>query len=123
MTDPVSPSTFEVRSARTEVRVTWEDGHESVYSFKYLRGFCPCAECQGHAAGWTFQDHPSSTIVSVKEVGSYAVNIVWDDGGSRQHATGIYPFDTLRKLCPCDACVEAQGARHAVHEMPEAQRP
>ena len=33
-------------------------------------------------------------------VGRYAVQFLWSDA----HFTGIYPFDTLRKLCPCDEC-------------------
>jgi len=33
-------------------------------------------------------------------VGNYGVAIVWSDG----HDTGIYTFDALRRLCPCEAC-------------------
>ena len=34
--------------ART-VTVTWDDGERSVYPVAYLRGWCPCATCQGHS--------------------------------------------------------------------------
>lgn len=112
------PSTIEVHKRPGELLIVWADGHQSRYSFRYLRGFCPCAECQGHAAGWTFQDRPMATVVEVKEVGSYAVNIVWTDGGPRPHTTGIYPFDTLRTLCPCADCVGEQGEAHASHLLP-----
>ncbi len=119
MSPRANPATFEIRATRAEVVIGWDDGHESVYSFRYLRGFCPCAECQGHAAGRTFQDHPAAKVAGVHEVGSYALNILWDDGGPKPHTTGIYPFDTLRALCPCAACVREQGSAHAVHQMPK----
>ena len=35
-------------------------------------------------------------------VGQYAVQFLWSDA----HYTGIYPFDLLRKLCPCEDCGE-----------------
>ena len=34
------------------------------------------------------------------KVGRYAVGFKWGDG----HASGIYTFDYLRKICPCSAC-------------------
>jgi DUF971 family protein len=31
---------------RYGVQVYWNDGHSSgIYTFSYLREFCPCAEC------------------------------------------------------------------------------
>jgi len=33
-------------------------------------------------------------------VGNYAITIQWSDG----HSTGIYAFDKLRQLCPCEIC-------------------
>jgi DUF971 family protein len=43
-------------------------------------------------------------------VGRYAVNIQWSDG----HDSGIYSYDTLRALCPCEQCqtpvASAEGA-------------
>ncbi|MBI5507541.1 MAG: DUF971 domain-containing protein [Deltaproteobacteria bacterium] len=122
MTEPPAPTSIEVQNAARKVAVTWDDGHESVYDFVYLRGFCPCAECQGHAKGWTFIARANPVVSEVSEVGSYAVNIVWDEGQGRPHTTGIYAFETLRALCPCSTCVAAGGPRHPVHLMAEAQR-
>jgi DUF971 family protein len=118
MQEPASPVSVELRQSQRDVVILWDDGHKSTYSFRYLRGFCPCAECQGHADGWTFIESRDPKVVSITEVGSYAVNIVWEDGGPRPHATGIYSFEALRELCPCDACVKEQGARHVIHRMP-----
>ena len=37
----------------------------------------------------------------VRLVGQYALRFAFDDG----HSTGIYPYDALLELCPCDARV------------------
>src|SRR2546428_8000444 len=96
---PAEPVEVEVVSNDARVRIAWADGHESVYSWRYLRGFCPCAACQGHQVGeWSFVAIDTPLIAKVEEVGNYALNIVWDDGG-RRHTTGIYSFDVLRELC------------------------
>ncbi|MEK7316525.1 MAG: gamma-butyrobetaine hydroxylase-like domain-containing protein, partial [Candidatus Eisenbacteria bacterium] len=36
-------------------------------------------------------------------VGQYALHFDWSDG----HTTGIYSYDYLRRICPCDACLSA----------------
>jgi DUF971 family protein len=36
----------------------------------------------------------------VQLVGQYALQFEWADG----HHTGIYSFEFLRDLCPCDQC-------------------
>ncbi len=36
--------------ARGVVRITWDDGHIGEYNEPYLRGYCPCAMCQGHGS-------------------------------------------------------------------------
>src|SRR5574340_552147 len=30
------------------LKITWNDGHVSLYPLTYVRGWCPCAVCQGH---------------------------------------------------------------------------
>jgi DUF971 family protein len=42
-------------------------------------------------------------LVSVSQVGNYALNLVWKDG----HQTGIYTFEFLRSLCACSECQRA----------------
>jgi DUF971 family protein len=84
------------------LRLTWEDGHVGEYPVSYLRGWCPCAMCQGHTGlGITF--HPAAgpvTLESVLAVGNYALTL----GFSDRHGTGIYRFDFLRDICPCPSC-------------------
>jgi len=87
----------------------WSDGHEAEYDYNYLRGYCPCAGCQGHSVT-TVEFHPPATGVtalSIKPVGNYALSFHWSDG----HDTGIYRYAFLRKICPCDECREQGEAK------------
>jgi DUF971 family protein len=113
----MAPLEVEIETHEARVRIAWEDDHESLYPFRYLRGFCPCAACQGHSGGWEFVPVDSPVITAVTEVGNYALGIDWDDGG-KKHTTGIYSFDNLRQLCPCDACLRAAGPHHPMRRMP-----
>jgi DUF971 family protein len=93
------------------LRVTWSDGHVGEHDYDVLRGYCPCAACQGHSAA-TLTYHPPPQPVTpqrIEAVGNYALSFLWSDG----HSTGIHRFDLLRSLCPCPECREAvpEGAR------------
>lgn len=79
------------------MEIVWSDGTTSSYRHAILRGFCPCAHCQGHHGpiGWAPDaDAASLELTSVEEVGHYAVQLGWGDG----HNTGIYTFGFLREL-------------------------
>ena len=85
--------------AERRLVVTWEDGHVSDFPLRYLRGFCPCADCQGHRSGpLEFCPTENEGVVDVRQVGGYGMNVVWSSG----HNTGIYAFSLLRRLCPCE---------------------
>lgn len=97
-----------------ELRLLWSDGHQAEYPYDYLRGYCPCAGCQGHAAS-EIRYQPIGTAVEpwrIEPVGNYGISIQWSDG----HATGIYRFDFLREICPCPVCTEA-GVTEPVQEV------
>lgn len=83
-------------------RLTWSDGHSADLPYALVRGYCPCAGCQGHGDGVVSFIEPKGTPkpTGIEPVGNYAVSIAWSDG----HATGIYRFDYLRAICPCPAC-------------------
>jgi DUF971 family protein len=76
------------------LRVLWDDDAMSDYPFAYLRGWCPCAVCQGHGGERRFVEVEKPQLVSISMVGNYALNPTWDDG----HETGIYTFEYLRSL-------------------------
>jgi DUF971 family protein len=90
------------------VDVTWSDGHTSHYDFPYLRDRCPCALCnderekKGRMGAITALPmfKPKVTARGAKAVGNYAVQIDFSDG----HSTGIFSFEHLREICPCEAC-------------------
>lgn len=94
------------------VRITWDDGHVGDYSREYLRGYCPCAMCQGHEGSIKFVAVADSQLAEISAVGNYAVQFSWEDG----HNTGIYTFDYLRSLCPCPQCKSSKGSSEAKEE-------
>jgi len=102
MANPYPTEINHLKSERS-VRITWDDGHVGEYDEVYLRGYCPCALCQGHGAQRRFVEVPAAQLVEIRTVGNYAIEMRWQDG----HSTGIYTFDYLRSLCPCRKCSSA----------------
>lgn len=103
-----APESIE-RIASTHIKVVWPGGHESLFPNNFLRAQCPCATCSDfrlkRAAKRGLHVLPEGTPTSVfaqsmSLVGSYAVQILWSDG----HQTGIYTWDFLREICPCEEC-------------------
>ena len=94
------------------VEITWSDGHASRYDFPYLRDHCPCATCNDERLKKDRQIalHGSNSILpmykpkvnakSATAVGNYAIQINFSDG----HTTGIFSFEHLREICPCEDC-------------------
>lgn len=74
--------------------VQWEAGSPSRIPNRLLRGYCPCAGCQGHAGSITYQTGRDSVIKDIEQVGNYALRLVWGDG----HGTGLYTFTYLKHL-------------------------
>ena len=64
------------------VRITWDDGHSGDYPKEYLRGYCPCALCQGHEAAIEkrFVEVPDVGLDVIEPVGNYAIGFRWSDG-------------------------------------------
>ena len=105
MSDPTRPQNITVDRAAGVMRVTWQDGHESVYALRWLRANCPCVECKGgHGSMGTpanldlMRNPPPSDVFIEKIVlvGSYALQFQWSDG----HDTGIYTWAYLRGCDP-----------------------
>lgn len=84
--------------------ITWEEGHVATYPARALRLACPCAMCVDEMTGRPLLNAASVAAdvrpLKVALVGAYAIRINWSDG----HATGIYPYELLRGICPCDRC-------------------
>jgi DUF971 family protein len=114
-------------SSGAGIDIIWADNHASHYDFIYLREECPCAMCnderQKKAAGQQKDMRlkkenpalgaapvvsspllpmfkPKLTAKAAHAVGNYALQIDFNDG----HMTGIFSFDFLRTICPCEEC-------------------
>ena len=79
-----------------QFRLTWDDGFSAEVDYDAVRGYCPCAGCQGHGTGEVRYQNPPAPVepLSIQPVGNYAISIQWSDG----HDTGIYRFDYLRQI-------------------------
>ncbi len=108
MTGSTDPEHIAISKSRG-VQIDWKDRHKSDYGLEYLRDHCPCATCtgaHGTAPRPKSGENPFQMFTqklkmeSVESVGNYAIRILWSDG----HSTGIYSFDHLRKICPCEEC-------------------
>ena len=98
------------------VDIVWSDGHSSHYDFPYLRDECPCALCNDERqkkreAKFSGAPATNSSLLpmykpkiaakSAHPVGNYALQIDFNDG----HTAGIFSFDYLRSICPCETCL------------------
>lgn len=104
-------------TAGTGVDIEWKDGHLSQYMFPFLRDACPCAMCNdereksgrspGHPPQPKSGELPmfkaAAKPVSAEPIGKYAIKFKWNDG----HELGIYSWQWLRQICPCEECQRA----------------
>ncbi len=111
--DPkTKPKTIEAENSKKQLAIEWADGHHSVYPLFGLRKNCPCVTCRGgHAKMGRFDRslffvEPTRLyeIEDIEQIGNHAIKIIWDDG----HNTGMYQWETLRELCPCEECYPEQ---------------
>jgi DUF971 family protein len=93
------PKDIHVDNDRALVVVQWSDGHDSELPVDRLRGYCPCAECQGHGGAISWIDNQVTGITGAEPVGRYAIMFTFSDG----HANGIFRWEHLRKLDPSES--------------------
>ncbi len=118
-TDPtISPTAVRAPHGASVFEVAWADGRTQRYPHRILRGFCPCASCQGHSGRIGFLEPPNTELRHLSQVGNYALALVWGDG----HDSGIYSFRFLRRL---GDLLEAHGAPglEAIGELPRSVIP
>ena len=94
------PQSIEINE-KNEFLVAWP-GTLAVIPALRLRDACPCADCVEEGTGRkllvTAAIPGDIRAVDLKPVGSYAIQIRWSDG----HGTGIYSWDTLRRVSGLD---------------------
>jgi DUF971 family protein len=50
---------------------------------------------------------PAARPTQAEGVGKYAIRFKWNDG----HDQGIYSWQFLREVCPCEECKAARGRK------------
>jgi DUF971 family protein len=102
------------KTTGTGMEIDWKDGHQSGWTFSWLRDACPCATCheeRGASGRKPGERKPQPATLlqmykaparpeSVSPVGRYAISFHWNDG----HQSGIYSWDYLRRHCVCSLC-------------------
>lgn len=106
MPDPkLTPTGVKAPHGAQVMEIAWADGHVAVLPHEILRGYCPCAHCQGHGGSIHFVPGGDLEIRDIEQVGNYGLSFAWGDG----HASGIYTFKYLRALCQCATCAPASS--------------
>ena len=95
--DRYEPMNIEVERDRA-VTLTYVDGYVVSFELVMLRKGCPCATCRGlRDQGedvWPRPDSPTPLrIEDARLHGAWGLALTWNDG----HATGIFPFELLRR--------------------------
>lgn len=95
-----TPTSVKAPHGAKVMEIQWADGHKAILPHEILRGYCPCAHCQGHGGSLKFVPGGNLEIRDIQQVGNYALQFTWGD----RHDSGIYTFRYLRSLCQCDEC-------------------
>lgn len=93
-TSPIRPSSIKAPLGSRWLEITWQSGQKHRLSTVVLRGYCPCAGCQGHSGPIEFVAGHDAELVELAQVGNYALQFDWGDG----HSSGIYTFEYLHRL-------------------------
>jgi DUF971 family protein len=96
MSDP--PSNIRALQADQVLEVTWPDHRVDRLAYRKLRSECPCAACRDEWTGQRILDpnsiRPDLKLVGMDNIGTYAVQLAWNDG----HSSGLFTWETLRSI-------------------------
>lgn len=92
----ISATAIKLKKQSRILAISFNDGSNFELSFEYLRVYSPSAEVRGHGEGqevlqWGKKD---VNVDSIKPVGHYAIQIVFDDG----HDTGLFSWEYLHDI-------------------------
>ena len=89
----------EIKLLPDGIHILWNDGVWCSYEYRTVRFQCGCAHCVNEMTGVRVislsEINSDIQAIDYMYIGKYAVHFLWTD----LHTTGIYPFETLRKLC------------------------
>ena len=91
------PTGINLHSRSRQLALEYGSGESYSLSCEYLRVYSPSAEVRGHGPGQEVLQTGKAkvNIKSIKSVGHYALQLVFDDG----HDTGLYSWSYLYELC------------------------
>jgi len=96
MSDP--PTNIRALQADQILELTWPDSRVDRLLYRLLRSECPCATCRNEWTGERMLDpasiRPDLKVESMQPVGTYAIQLGWNDG----HSSGLFSWETLRDL-------------------------
>lgn len=91
----VVPTDITLRTRNKVLVIQFDNGEQFELPCEYLRVFSPAAEVRAHAQNGTWEvGKERVNIEKIESVGSYAVQLYFDDG----HNTGVYSWKTLYDL-------------------------
>ena len=90
------PTDLTVHQGSKQLEIAYSDGQRFLIPFELMRIFSPSAEVQGHGPGQEVLQTGKRQvgILSLDQVGNYAVQPRFDDG----HDSGIFTWDYLYQL-------------------------
>ena len=93
----IRPIGIKLHTKSRQLELSYDNGERYSLSSEYLRVYSPSAEVKGHGPGQeTLQTQKLNiNITTIKPVGNYALQLVFDDG----HDTGLYSWPYLHELC------------------------
>ncbi len=96
MSDP--PTNIRALQADQILEVVWPEGPVDRFPYRLLRAECPCAACRNEWTGERMLDpnsiRPDLKLVGMENIGTYAVQLSWNDG----HSSGLFTWESLRAL-------------------------
>jgi DUF971 family protein len=96
VSDP--PTNIRALQAEQVLEVTWPDSRADRLAYRLLRSECPCATCRNEWTGEKVIDpnsiRPDLKLVGMEHIGTYAVQLAWNDG----HSSGLFTWESLRAL-------------------------
>ena len=90
------PTAITLHRQAHQLEVTFDDGARFLLPCEYLRVYSPSAQVRGNLGAEAILqlDKQEVNITELRQVGTYALKIFFDDG----HHTGLYTWDYLYRL-------------------------
>jgi DUF971 family protein len=91
-----TPTSIILHQASKLLEISFDDGAHFRLPFEFLRVMSPSAEVRGHGPGQEVLQAGKQDVLltGIEPVGSYAVQLAFDDG----HDSGLYTWEYLHEL-------------------------